>query len=354
MRILILTPAAFPSLTGNAITTERWRRALTERNIAVEVVSADGLDSHSFVEQLHRFHPDLIHVYHVFKSGAVLLNDHTSHAWNSLPLVVSPGGTDLNLDLGDPQREKKILRILEMASLIVSQSADMVQSLVQQHPELGKKIITISKATCWFGDEPYNLRNITGCAPEDVLFFLPAGIRPVKGNLECLLAMEQVHAMRRNARFTAAGPALDAVYAARFEREVKRLNGFARWIPFILPAAMRSAYESSDVVLNASLSEGLSNSLLEAVAAGRPVLASDIPGNRQIVFSEPEDTQAGLLFNPRDAHEFVRKAIALIDDGGLRKKLGASALIRQSTLPNQNDEASGLIAAYRSVLRKID
>jgi glycosyltransferase involved in cell wall biosynthesis len=354
MKILILTPAAFPALTGNAITTERWRRSLTERGVTVQVLSASDLDSYALFVQLQTFHPDVIHVYHAFKSGSLLLNSPFSGRWDFPPLIVSPGGTDINHDLEDPERRTTIVRVLRLASLIVPQSLEIAQSLGREMPELDGKIVTIPKATIWFGEDPYDLRNITNCAREDILFFLPAGIRTVKRNLECLMALEQAYQKRRNIRFVAAGPAIDADYAARFEREVNRLGTFAHWIQSVPPASMKSAYESSDIVLNASLSEGLSNSLLEALAAGRPFLASDIPGNRQTVLWEKTDFQAGLLFDPFDPKDFVRKAVNLVDDASLRKSLGDMARVRFRTLPNPEDEAEGLLAAYRSALAKGD
>jgi glycosyltransferase involved in cell wall biosynthesis len=350
MRILILTPAAYPALTGNAITTERWRRSLTEKGIVVEVLSSDGLNSGRLFEELQRFRPDLLHVYHAFKSGALLLQSPPSSFWNDLPIVVSPGGTDINIDLEEPEREKTVIQVLRMASLLVVQSLEIVQRLARQTPELAGRIITIPKAVNWFGNAPYDLREITGGTQEDVLFFLPAGIRPVKGNLECLLAMELVRQQRPNIRFAAAGPAVNAEYAARFEREVNRLGVFARWIPSISPAEMKFAYESSDIVLNFSRSEGLSNSLLEAVAAGRPFLASDIPGNRQSFTGEKRSQRAGLLFDLDDRADFVRKAVKLIDNENLRAQLGDAARVLQHSMPGPAEEADALIAAYRIVL----
>ena len=184
----------------------------------------------------------------------------------------------------------------------------------------------------------------------NMLFFLPAGIRPVKGNLECLMAMQKVHAIRPHIRFVAAGPAIDLEYADRFEREVKKLSAFAVWIAGIPPAAMRSAYDASDIVLNSSFSEGRSNSLLEAVASGRPVLASNIPGNLWPVLGDNGDEQTGLLYELSDVDDFVANAVRLIDDEGLRARFGRAAQSRNSRLPDPEEEADGLIAAYQKAL----
>jgi glycosyltransferase involved in cell wall biosynthesis len=266
-------------------------------------------------------------------------------------VVASPGGTDINLDLEMPERKDTVTKVFRMAGSIIAQSAETEDRLRQHMPDLGDRIIYVPKAFCWFGNEPYDLRKIAGCEDRSVLFFLPAGIRPVKGNLECLRAMEKVHAIRPHIRFVAAGPAIDPEYASHFEREVKRLSAFAVWIDSIPPAAMRSAYEASDVVLNSSFSEGLSNSLLEALASGRPILASNIPGNWWPVRGGKGEARAGLLYDLSDAEDFVANGIRLIDGENLRISLGQASRLRGSRLPAPEDEVDGLLTAYTHALQ---
>jgi glycosyltransferase involved in cell wall biosynthesis len=202
------------------------------------------------------------------------------------------------------------------------------------------------KAFVWLGEETQDLRVSCEAPPGGVLFFLPAGIRSVKGNLECLYAFKNVHSLRPQVRVVFAGPSLDGAYAERFRGEVERMQAFARWIPPIAPAAMRSAYESADVVVNSSLSEGLSNVLIEGKAAGRPLLASDIPGNRWPVLGDPGDAPMGLLFDLANPEDFVDKAIRLIDDAGLRLRLGEAGAAYARRMPGPCDEARALVAVY--------
>ena len=290
-------------------------------------------------------------MHHAFKSGALLTDPQVMSTLSLLPLVISPGGTDINQDLRMPGRMETTLAALRMGRTIIAQSFDTARNLREMFPDLDGRIVHVPKASSWFGSEPCEIRKIAGCTQESILFFLPAGIRPVKGNLECLMAMKKVHSIRPAIRFIAAGPAVDAEYAERFEREMNNMSEFARWIRAISPTAMRSAYEKSDVVLNSSFSEGLSNSLLEAIAAGRPVLASDIPGNREPILGEKGDQEAGCLFDPHDSDSFVSKALTLIDDEPLRKMLGNAARLRKNRLSNPEDEADRLIAAYQEILR---
>jgi glycosyltransferase involved in cell wall biosynthesis len=350
MRILILTPSAFPALTGNAVTTERWRRSLISRGVVVEVLPSDGSDRAALTSLMQRFRPDIIHVHHVLKGSSILLSGPTVSETLALPLVVSPGGTDINLDFAEPGRRENITQVLTMARVVVTQSLDMMMNLRRQIPAIADKIVNVPKASSWFGDEFYDIRTSAGCLSGDILFLLPAGIRPVKGNLECLFGMERVHQVRAGIRFVSAGPAVDPSYALQFEREIDRLSGFAAWIRAIPHTAMRSVYEASDVILNTSFSEGLSNSLLEAIAAGRPFLASDVPGNRHPALSGGEDMPAGSYFNPCSAEDFVNKAVQLIDDPGFRNSLREAAQLRKRKLPTPEKEADGLIEAYRRAL----
>jgi L-malate glycosyltransferase len=350
MRILILAPGIFPNISGNAITVERWRRALLGKGAVVEALSSPTCTPAAFVERLQRFRPDIIHVHHAFKAGILLLDPLTAAMHANLAVVASPGGTDIYSDLEMPERRAAIAKVFRMAGSVIVQSAETADRIRSHMPDLDQRIVRVPKAFCWFGDWPCDLKTILGCDRRNVLFFLPAGIRPVKANLECLMAMEKVHAARPHVRFVAAGPAIEPEYAGRFEREVKRLSEFAVWIKAIPPEAMRSAYESSDVVVNASLSEGLSNSLLEAVAAERPILASNIPGNWWPVLGDGREAHTGLLFDHSGAEDLVAKAIKLIDDENLRISFSLASRARKLKLPNPEDEADGLIAAYEKAL----
>jgi glycosyltransferase involved in cell wall biosynthesis len=97
-------------------------------------------------------------------------------------------------------------------------------------------------------------------------------------------------------------------------------------------------------VLNCSVSEGgMANSVLEALALGRAVLASDIDGNRSIVI----DGATGFLF--RDQTGFERRAAELARDPALRERLGraAAAMVAERFSPAR--EIDGYCAVYRAL-----
>jgi glycosyltransferase involved in cell wall biosynthesis len=189
-----------------------------------------------------------------------------------------------------------------------------------------------------------------GARNGDFVFFLPAGVRPVKGILEWLRAMEEVHRLRPQVKVALAGPILDEGYANAVLLEVDRLRGFATYLGTIPASSMLAAYGGADVVVNSSVSEGLSNALLEAISMGVPVLASDVPGNRYVVLGTQGLGPCGLLYNREDPRDLCSKALALIDDHGLRLRLSSNGRQRSSWEFHPEQEAKLLLEVYRWVL----
>jgi glycosyltransferase involved in cell wall biosynthesis len=73
-----------------------------------------------------------------------------------------------------------------------------------------------------------------------------------------------------------------------------------------------------------SVREGLPKSLVEAAAAGRPIIATDVAGCREVVRSERE----GYLVPLGDIDAAARALAALAGDGALRRRLGEAAHAR--------------------------
>jgi glycosyltransferase involved in cell wall biosynthesis len=78
-------------------------------------------------------------------------------------------------------------------------------------------------------------------------------------------------------------------------------------------------YAAADVFAFPSLWEGLGGSLIEAMALGLPIVASDIPAIREVV----EDGRNALLAAPADSAALAQALGALLDDPARRAVLGA-------------------------------
>lgn len=352
-RILILTPTALPTITGNAMTAERWRRSLSGLGLRVEVFPVQGAEPSGLTQVLANFEPRLIHAHHAWQAGSLLFDPRVESAIGKIPLVVSPGGTDMNVEWKVRERKELISRVFQRSRFVVTQSEEMLHRLRKVFPEGRAHLTFIPKSFLWLGDEVFDLRGAANCRQGEILFFFPAGIRSIKGNLECLQMLEKVFAARPRIRAVFAGAAIDPGYSSRFERAINRFRSFACWLPPISPRAIRSGYEAADIVLNASRSEGLSNALIEATAVGRPVLASKIPGNRWPVLGDDGNHPMGLLYDLDDPKDFLKKALILVDEEEVRMRLGEAGKKRGAVLPTPEEEATHLARVYEQALNTV-
>jgi glycosyltransferase involved in cell wall biosynthesis len=106
---------------------------------------------------------------------------------------------------------------------------------------------------------------------------------------------------------------------------------------------VRPAIADADCIVLPSYREGLPRVLLEAGAMAKPVIATDVPGCRQVV----ENGSTGLLCEARSAESLARAMLALLDmDVGARFAMGRRARKR---VEREFSEAR-VVAAYIEAL----
>jgi glycosyltransferase involved in cell wall biosynthesis len=115
------------------------------------------------------------------------------------------------------------------------------------------------------------------------------------------------------------------VGAGILERELKDLVRAEGLESKVIFAGVRTDVEmilsALDIFLLPSLIEGLSTALLEAMAAGRAILSSDIPANTLLV----RNGKNGITVDPNNRDEIKAALIRLATDAELRTRLGEAA-----------------------------
>jgi len=138
-----------------------------------------------------------------------------------------------------------------------------------------------------------------------------------KGQDRVVEVMATIRQRRRDAWlvFIGDGPERPTVEGLAFAAGLDRVR-FLGSVP-----DARTLYDGLDVVISASDAEGLPNVVLEAAAAGRPIVATDAGGTPEIVI----DGQTGLLVPVGDTDGLARGLTRLLEHADLAARLGSAA-----------------------------
>jgi glycosyltransferase involved in cell wall biosynthesis len=85
------------------------------------------------------------------------------------------------------------------------------------------------------------------------------------------------------------------------------------------------ALAAMDVFVLPSRAEGMSNALLEAMAAGRPVVATAVGGTREVLEPTPAGLAVGVLVGPDDVEGLARATTDLLIETARAAEIGAAA-----------------------------
>ena len=141
----------------------------------------------------------------------------------------------------------------------------------------------------------------------------------------------------------------DGNLAERFKREVRQL-GLAERIKFtglLPPSQIPLAIQSSDILVHCSLREGLARTLPQAMLCGRPAVSFDVDGAREVV-----NENTGRLIEPKNIEQLTKACAELIEDEGLRKKLGENGResVKEKFAPETMVDT--IEAVYRKLLKQ--
>ena len=159
---------------------------------------------------------------------------------------------------------------------------------------------------------------ISGCYP---VLGVVGSLYPVKGHRFLLEAMPEILRRWPTAQLLVIGRGeLDVVLKEQVEQLAIGANvhflGMRQDVPRLLSLM--------DVFVLPSLSEGLSIALLEAMASGKPVVATRVGGNPELI----DHGRTGFLVQSEDAKDLAANLLTLLSDPGMMQQFGRQATER--------------------------
>lgn len=160
--------------------------------------------------------------------------------------------------------------------------------------------------------------------PEHPIITCLSRLHPIKGQDNLLLALPSVLEKHPGAHVLIAGSGDDRQRLEQL-RDHLELQSSVAFLGHVedVPGLLRS----TDVLVHPSLADGMPNSVVEAMAMGVPVVASEIGGIPELV----HDDETGLLVEPHDIGAISGALNRMLDDASLRSRLAAkgSVLVRE-------------------------
>ena len=186
-------------------------------------------------------------------------------------------------------------------------------------------------------------RNQWGWSPDRPLIGVIANLRPEKGHIVLLKALPKVISRYPKAHFLLAGPGpLEAKL-----RSYATTNGLDSHVSFLGDSyGIPDLLAALDIVVLPSTSESMPNVVLEAMSAGRPIIASAIPGCMELI----DDGQTGVLFPSANPEGLAEQIVRLLDHPELRVQLGNAARAHAESEFDISLAAKRLEAVYDELL----
>jgi glycosyltransferase involved in cell wall biosynthesis len=164
-------------------------------------------------------------------------------------------------------------------------------------------------------------------------------LTPLKGLRILFAALERIRRHRTDITLTVIGDGEELSWA---KEEARRIGGI-ELLGLKSQSEVAEALAAADALVLPSFAEGLPVVLMEALATGRPVIASRIAGVGELV----EDKVTGLLVAPGDVAGLEEAILALADDPNLRANMGAAGRARVQDDFDCRKEALWLLNLFR-------
>ena len=172
-------------------------------------------------------------------------------------------------------------------------------------------------------------------------------ICPRKGLLSLLRSLDIIRYQVQEVQLDIVGNPTDRQYLSVLNAYVEQ-NGMSRHVRFLGhldEMALKQAYAECSVMVLASLEEGTPAALLEAMAAGKPVVATNVGGVSSIV----DDQLSGFLVPANDVQRLADRILVLLFNHDLRDRMGQAAQV-QAKRHQLETVTAQTVEVYRDVM----
>lgn len=254
--------------------------------------------------------PDVIDAHYFYPDGvaAALVAQHLGR-----PYFVTARGTDVNLIARMPRPARKILRAAHGAAAVIAVSESLRRALINLGVD-GSKVVTLRNGVDLdvFGlNDPVASRRRLGLPPARLLASV-GNLVPEKDQalaIRSLLELPDYH-------LAIVG---EGELRGDLEALTRRLHLSER-VHFLTPMPqheLASLYSSADALLLTSLREGWPNVVLESLACGTPVVATDVGAVREILTVDG----VGRIVQQRDPAAIAAAVRELLSDRLPRERI---------------------------------
>jgi glycosyltransferase involved in cell wall biosynthesis len=191
--------------------------------------------------------------------------------------------------------------------------------------------------------EPLDLHAEYWFPPGAIVIGNVAALVPHKGQKHLLDAAAIVVREAPHARFVILG---DGELRQELEQRVRHLKLDQHVLLDGFRADVLPRLKAFDIFVMSSVTEGLGTSLLDAMGAARPIVATRAGGIPEVV----EDGVTGLLVPPGDGRALAAAILPLLADEGRRRRMGEAGLARAREHFSADRMVAETVAAYERLL----
>ncbi|MDX6385097.1 MAG: hypothetical protein QOK48_2670 [Blastocatellia bacterium] len=280
---------------------------------------------------------DLVHVMTPDPSAMVMIQ--AAHD-AGIPVIYQ----ELGIPYHPPDFEsyyKQFTSVLPLCSEIAALSPKLVEHCREKlPPSKGLSILPI------MSDEFVNGHKPNQPAPDRITFGFAARMEELKGPMVLMEAFAVAHRQRKDICLNIAG---DGSQRQKIAARAKALDVASRYRyhgVYTHPEQCRAFMESLDVFVMPSFTEGTPNSIVEAMACGKPIIASEVGGILDMIGDD-----SGILVPAGDMNALAEAMLRLAQDPELRRTMGAAAKARYQKLFSPDVVVPLMVQTYQRVMR---